>query len=130
MKWLGERAFDDLVKIVTAASAFAVAFSFVYAVLVRGVSATWKTSLGEFIVDGSVPGGPTPGERGKPRANSNQTVWESTCPADTIPISGSCVAQSPGVPLQNIGPSGQKWECAWFGPMPKADVRAVCLKTK
>jgi hypothetical protein len=117
-------------RIITAASTLAIALAVIYAMLVQHSTVVCKGALGTLTVEGSKPSEPVGGTAGAARPDTHMTVWESICPENTKPISGSCVSQSGFQPLQNIGPAGNKWECAWGGPMPKADVQAVCLKTK
>jgi hypothetical protein len=87
----------------------------------------------KFIISGEAskkvqPGEPAKvaGEPGIVRPGSSGTVWTSKC-AKGEAISGSCIQKS-GAPvsLQNIGPNGDKWECAWTAPV-EATVTAVCL---
>jgi hypothetical protein len=96
-----------------------------YRVIMGRSEFNWNGPLGEITL-GTVPSEPVGGP-GAARPGTNQTVWESECPARTKAISGTCISQSGNVPLQNIGPNGNKWECAWAGPMPKADVQALCF---
>ena len=117
---------DDWLRIAKGVSVVAIAAVLIYAVA-NGIPTTFDTPYGKVTI-GSVPTGPALGTDGQPRMGSDFTVWESVCPSKTVPISGSCIADSP-VPLQNIGVNEQKWECAWSGPVPKATVKAVCLTT-
>jgi hypothetical protein len=125
LAWL---SLEGLTKIITAASALIVAVSILYGVIVLKGSITWEGALGKLTL-GTVPAEPVGGAAGVARPGSSKTVWVSKCPENTKAISGKCIAQEPGggVPLQNIGPDGQNWECAWAGPMAKADVQAVCV---
>jgi hypothetical protein len=118
----------DWTKIVTAISALVVAVSILYGVIVLHDSMSWEGALGKLTL-GTKPAEPAPveGTAGVARTGSNSTVWESECPLNYKAISGTCIARSSGVSLQNIGPNGRYWECAWLGPMPKADVQAVCV---
>jgi hypothetical protein len=62
--------------------------------------------------------------------DSGNTVWVSTCPEGTLVVSGSCSSGDGAIPLQSVGPNPAQnsWECIWAGNMPKANVRALCLK--
>jgi hypothetical protein len=103
-----------------------------------GGSITWESPIGKIVVTSPSSGAKDPqlaGKPGAPRDGTNNTVWQSECPENSSPISGTCIVlQSAGAapPLQNIGPNPamNRWECAWKGPVEKADVRAVCVKTK
>ena len=67
-----------------------------------------------------------------PRANTNSTVWDATCPARTTVISGSCVARAGNsASLQNFwhDSSKNRWSCAWSVPVTEADVQAMCAKS-
>ena len=118
-------------NLLTAISALAIALAVVYAVVIQGATLTLDNkALGKLTVQGKKPSEPVGGATGAARPGTDMTVWQSECPEDTKPISGTCISQSGNVPLQNIGPAGMRWECAWAGPMPKANVQAVCLKVK
>jgi hypothetical protein len=69
------------------------------------------------------------GETGSAPDSSN-TVWVSTCPEGSMVVSGSCGSGDAAVPLLSVGPNPAQnsWECTWAGNMPKANVRALCLK--
>jgi len=67
-----------------------------------------------------------------PRPNTNSTVWDAICPSGTIVISGTCVVRAGSdATLQMFwhDSSSNKWSCAWSGPVPEADVQAMCAKT-
>ena len=67
-----------------------------------------------------------------PRPNTNSTVWDAICPSGTTVISGTCAGQAgTGATLQMFwhDSSSNKWSCAWSGPVPEADVQAMCAKT-
>ena len=74
------------------------------------------------------------GSEGKARDGTNNKVWQSDCPTNSKPISGTCIVLSaPGAAaLQNIGPNvgggANRWECAWQSEVTKAEVRAVCVR--
>jgi len=68
-----------------------------------------------------------------PRANTNSTVWDATCPAGTTVISCICVVRKrDGAALQNFwhDASSNKWSCAWSAPVTEADVQATCAESK
>ena len=70
------------------------------------------------------------GPEGKPRPDTNNTVWDAYCPDGTAVISGTCVSEAGAIALQNFGPEpgNNLWACAWTKSMTKADVHAMCAK--
>ncbi|UVF22840.1 hypothetical protein HPT29_028480 (plasmid) [Microvirga terrae] len=125
-------SFDQIVKLIAAISALIVAIAAAYGVIVLSASVEVESELfGKItLVPGSKASAPLQGSAGSVRPGTDSTVWESTCPEHTKVISGTCISQSGAVPLQNIGPNtaANRWECAWSGNVPKADVLALCLK--
>jgi hypothetical protein len=108
-------------------------------ILVMAVAVCWAVFSGRGVVwdspVGNTDSNPFVGSKGEPREATSKTVWQSKCPPNTRPISGTCIvlkSLSSAPPLQNIGPNeGEfRWECAWRAPVEEADVRAVCVRTK
>jgi hypothetical protein len=102
--------------------------------VVSGRSGSIETAMLKFFVLTGEAGTlkPIGGSQGAPRVGSNNSVWVSTCNDKTVPIGGSCIVNKTkdnvNATLQNIGVSGQNWECAWNGAeVTEADVRAICL---
>jgi hypothetical protein len=131
-------SWTDISAIVAALAIVAAAVKFVFV----GGQVEYDSLIGKIIFQTN-KSDPAPqfaqfaGEEGKPRPGSNNTVWESSCPPKTVPISGTCVvdAGQKNVPaLQNVGPNIaqgiNRWECAWQGAVEKASVRAVCVRTE
>jgi hypothetical protein len=105
-------------------------------VLVWGGSAVWDSPIGKIELRSNAENQASQfaGDVGVPRPGSNNQVWQSQCRDDTKPVSGTCIIEegSAVFPLQNIGPNldANRWECAWMGPVTRANVRAVCVVTK
>jgi len=70
------------------------------------------------------------GPEGKPRPDTNKTVWDAYCPDGTTVISGTCISNGGAIALMNFGPEpgDNRWACAWPEPMVAADVHAMCAK--
>jgi hypothetical protein len=128
---------DNAVKVSGAIAFLALAVAAVFAVLVyRDSMGTIKSAVAETPTIGGAAGKPVPvgGTVGAGVVKTSNTVWTSVCPQKTVPISGTCIVLASGSaatpPLQNVGASGQEWQCAWSAPVQKADVVALCLKTQ
>ncbi|MFN7942458.1 MAG: hypothetical protein U0X73_12750 [Thermoanaerobaculia bacterium] len=66
-------------------------------------------------------------ENQTPRAGSNNTTWEVSCPDAMRVVNGFCQADAGNPPLQNAGASGAgTWTCTWAQSVPKARVWAMC----
>lgn len=113
---------ESLTKIITAGAALFAALTVLYAVTVLHNPFTWEGALGKFTVAGARPL--------EPVYSPDSTVWMSECPEHTKAIAGNCISQSGAVPLRNFGADARYWKCDWGGPVPKADVQAVCIKTE
>jgi hypothetical protein len=123
----------SLATIVGALAIVVAAVKFVF----LGGELSYESPIGKiaFQSNKSSPDSQIAGLEGKPRDGSGNHVWQSDCPPKSKPISGTCIVQSSPAPaLQNIGPNisegVNRWECAWQGPVTKADVRAVCVATQ
>jgi hypothetical protein len=67
-----------------------------------------------------------------PRANTNSTVWDATCPPGTTVISGTCGVRAGNGASQQMfwhDASSNRWSCAWSAPVTEADVQAMCAKS-
>jgi hypothetical protein len=130
-----------MMETVKSIAAIAAAIAIVVAVakfVFAGGDLTYESPIGKIAFQSKGGGSEIQfaGLEGHARAGSNNTVWESDCPAKSKPISGTCIVhEAPGpAPLQNIGPNigggANRWECAWQAPVTKASVRAVCVRTE
>ncbi len=67
-----------------------------------------------------------------PRANTNSTVWDASCPTGATVIAGTCVVRSGDSAVLQMfwhDASNNKWSCAWSTPVSEADVQAMCAKS-
>lgn len=122
-------------KLAGAVSFLIVSVALVVAVLIYQYGVTIKSPYGDIVFGYGAKSVPEGGTVGIVRANTQNTVWTSECPAKSAPISGTCIVLDDGsgkkaAPLQNVGPIGNEWGCTWTEPVIKAFVQAVCLKTQ
>jgi hypothetical protein len=73
-----------------------------------------------------------PGSLGTATPGNNNMLWESTCPAGTRPISGTCNVEGPSTAPETLHSFGydagmNAWACNWTAPV-KAHVVAWCAK--